>query len=236
MSDAATPVVENKEPNTPTPTPATPAAEPQTPPANEGLVLTFKSKEEKEQFERDAARARTNQSKADRYDRIVGKGGHFAPASQAPATPPTAEELAEKAAGEDRKAERGLLGIAADPKFRAVFDADPTLRETFTKNPLAVLPLLAPDALDAEDALALVTEALEKRGESIKKPETPPADDKNPDGTPKTPPATPPAGGVNVNDTLPNKAAEEALKHVNPEVAVAGSIKERLKAMGGKSS
>lgn len=228
MSDAATPA-ENKEPNTPTPpaaTPAAPAATPQAP-ANEGLVLTFKTKEEKEQFERDAARARSNQSKADRYDRIVGKGGHFTPQSQAPVTPPSAEELAEKARQEDQKAERGLIGLAVDPKYRELLDSDPTLREMLTKNPLALLPSLAPDALDAEDAISLVAEALGKRAEGLKKPETPPV---------VTPPATPPAGGVNPQTDLPNKEAEEALKNPNTEHAVAGSLKARLKGMGGKSS
>lgn len=236
---AATPAAPSTEaPVVPAATPAaeTPAATPPaTPPAPEGVTLTFKSKEEKEQFERDAARARSNQSKADRYDRLVGSGrvkGHFSPESQAPVTPPSKEELAEKAKEEDAKAERGLIQLALDPKYRELLDSDPTLREMITKNPLALLPSLAPDAIDAEDAISLVTEALDKRASGLKKPETPPATP----AAPATPPATPPAGGVNVDQPLPNKAAEEALKHPNTERAVAGSIKERLKAMGGKSS
>lgn len=234
MSDAATPAVENKEPNTPTPTPATPAPAAPAAAADEGLTLTFKTKEEKEQFERDAARARSNQSKADRYDRIVGKngGGHFSPQSQAPVTPPSQEELAEKAKAEDTKAERGLMKLASDPKYRQLLDSDPTLRTMLTDNPLALLPSLAPDAIDAEDAIALVVEALDKRAGAIK-PVTPPADDKKPE-TPA--PATPPAGGVNVQTDLPNEAAKEALKNTNTEHAVAGSVRERLKSMGGKSS
>ena len=120
MSDAATPA-ENKGGTPPTPPAATPApAVPGTTPlaaaADEGLVLTFKTKEEKEQYERDVARARSNQSKADRYDRLVGSGkvsGHFKPTI--PATPPSKEEQEEAAAVEDRKAEKGLMGLALDP-------------------------------------------------------------------------------------------------------------------------
>lgn len=246
MSEAATPAAtpEKEEnggtpPATPAATPApaseTPAATPPaTPAATPGETVTL-SKAEHDQLARDAARARRLQKQADR-GRVTG---HFTPESQAPATPPSKEELAEKARAEDEKAERGLTRLALDPKFRPLLDADPTLREMLTNNPLAVLPIYANDALDAEDALELVTEAFQKRLDGLKKPETPaPADDKNPDGTPKTPvtPPAPPGGGVNVQTDLPNKAAEEALKNPNTERAVAGSISERLKAMGGKSS
>lgn len=227
MSEAATPAAPSTEaPVAPAATPATPAAPvaPATQP--ESVTLT---KEQHDQLQRDAARARQNQGKADRYDRLVGSGkaGHFTPQSQAPVTPPTAEELAEKARNEDQKAERGLIALAVDPKYRELLDSDPTLRDMLTKNPLALLPTLAPDAIDAEDAISLVAEALGQRAAGIKKPETPPA----------TPPApTPPAGAVNPQTDLPNLAAQEALKNPNTEQAVSGSIKERLKQMGGKSS
>lgn len=216
--------------------PATPApAAPATPAASQGETVTL-PKAEADQLARDAARARRLQRANDRR----GQSGHFTPESQTPVNPPSKEELVEKAHQEDAKAERGLTKLALDPKYRPLLDADPTLREMLTNNPLAVLPIFANDAMDAEDAIELVTEAFDKRLVSLKPAETtPPAEEKNPDGTPKTPqaaPATPPAGGVNVQTDLPNKAAEEALKNPNTERAVAGSISERLKAMGGKSS
>ena len=229
MTDAATPSAAPEKENggtPPAPIEATPAN------SGQGETVTLK-KEEHEQLMRDASRARSNQSKADRYDRMTRTGGHFTPQSQAPKETPSEEQLAERAAAEDRKAERGLLALASEPKYRGLFDADPTLRSMLTTNPLSVLPMLAPDALDAEDALALVSEALDKRAGAVK-PQTPatPAEPEK-----KETPATPPAGGVNPGQqVLPNKAAEEALKGRNIEDAVAGSIKERLKAAGGRSS
>lgn len=215
MSDAATPAVPATE--TPAvPAPVAPAATPA--PAVETVSLT---KEEHAQLARDAARAAANQRKADLYDRQFGNGNHFQPT--APATPPTAEQLKEKADAEDRKAERGLTQIAASPEFREVLDADPTLRDLMVKNPLAVLPLLAPDALDAEDALNLVKEALNGR----KKPVAPvtPA----PTAPPATPPA-PPAGGVNPNaDQQTVDAVEAARKNPNTEQAIAGMVSAKIR-------
>ena len=229
-ASAATPAPEEK----PAETPAEPAA-PAAPSAPQGETVTL-PKAEHDQLVRDASRTRRLQRANDRR----GGSGHFSPESQAPATPPSQEELAEKARQEDEKAKTGLTRIALDPKYRALFDADPTLREMITNNPLAVLPIYADDAIDAQDAIELVTEAFDERLKGLKPAETPPAEEgKNPDGTPKTPatpPATPPAGGVNVNGDLPNKDAEDALKNPNTEHAVAGSLQARLKAMGGKSS
>ena len=226
-----TPPADGTPTDTPAATPSPAAPAPAAPAAPQGETVTL-TKAEYDQLARDAARARRLQRVNDRR----GHSGHFTPESQAPATPPSKEELAEKAQQEDERAERGLTALALDPKYRPLFDADPTLREMITKNPLAVLPIYANDAMDAQDAIELVTEAFDKRLGTLKPAETPPAEDKNPDGTPKTPPATPPAGGVNVNNDLPNNAAAEALKHSNLETAVAGSVRERLKAMGGKSS
>lgn len=210
MENVVTPAV-NNEPNTPTPPAATPTPTPET------LSLP---KEEVEQLRRDAARASANQSKADRYDRLMSKGGsHFKPS--VPVTPPTSEEIAERAAAEDRKAERGLLALAADPSLREVLDADPTLRNLLTSNPLAVLPMFASEALDAEDAIGLVKEALAARKKPVTPPTTPPT----------TPPATPPIGGVNPQDNPVNAEVEEARKHPNTERAVAGMIAARLKGM-----
>ncbi len=219
MSDAATPTAPNGG-TPPTPPVATPA-----PVQTETVSL---SKEEHAQLVRDAARASEAQSRADRYESIVKKngllgGGHFKTPA-APATPPTPEERQAAGAEEDRRAERGLLGIALDPVYREVLDKDPTLRDLLTKNPLAVLPILAPDALDADDAIGLVKGALDKR----KVVPTPP--------TPAVPPApaTPPPGGINAQDKPVNEAVELARKNPNTERAVAGMIGARLKESAGK--
>ena len=207
----ATPVTAPAVPATPSSVPVVPAT----------VILT---KEQHDLLVRDAARASGNQRKADLYDKTVGKknSSHFQPV--APATPPSEEEMEAQAKEEDRKAERGLMTLAVDPAFREVFDADPTLRDLITKNPLAVLPILAPDALDADDALSLVREALGKLVKP-KPPVTPPS-------APATPPA-PPVGVVNTpSDPATNEAVEKARKHPNTEHAVAGMIGAKL--LGGK--
>lgn len=214
MSESATPAEEVKTP---------PAATPEKPPEGKGTsdeTVTM-TKAEAEQLQRDAARAPGAQQKADRYETILKKHGlldstgHFKPAK--PAQQATPEEQQAAGADEDRKAERGLLNIAVDPEFRAVFDADPTLRDLMTKNPLAVLPMLAPDALDADDAMGLVKESLRKRIPT-KKEEKPPV----------TTPETPPTGGVNVKDNLPDENVEKARKLPNTENAIAGMIGARI--------
>lgn len=214
MESAATPVV----PASGT-TPAAPAATPAV--ETEKVTLT---KEQHDQLLRDAARGSTNQRKADLYDRTVGSKGnsHFRP--QTPPTPPTEDEKAASAAAEDRKAERGLMSLALDPAYRQVLDSDPTLRDLLTKNPLAILPVLAPDALDADDAVSLVREALEKR-------KTPAA---AAPATPAAPVATPPIGGINPTDKPVNDEVEQARKNPNAERAVAGMIGARLRANAGK--
>lgn len=211
MSDAATP-----------PVPVAPGAAPATPPAAapESVTLT---KEAHDQLQKDAARAATNQRKADIYDRTMANPakGHFKP--QAPVTPPSAEEREAALVEEDRKASQGLTSLALDPIYRQVFDSDPTLRELFTKNPLAVLPVLAPEALDAVDAISLVKAQLDKRIKPA--PVTPP--------TPTTPstPATPPAGGVNVPDKAVDDAVEAARKNPNTERAIAGMIGAKIRGL-----
>lgn len=215
MSNEATPTV---------PVDGKPPVAPVAPPS--GTESVSLSKEAHEQLVRDAARAAESQSRADRYENILKKngllgGGHFKPVM--PATPPTPEERQAAAADEDRKAEKGLLSLALDPAYRATLDADPTLRDLLTKNPLAVLPILAPDALDADDAVSLVRDALAKR-----KPAAPP--------TPATPPApaTPPSGAVNPNDKPLNEEVEAARKHPNTERAIAGMIGAKLRQNAGK--
>jgi hypothetical protein len=213
MDNAATPAV----PNNGTP-PVVPAATP----ASITPELVTLTKEAHDQLLRDAARGASNQRKADLYDRMNGSKGnrHFTPT--APVTPPTNEEQEAAAIEEDRKAEQGLIRLALDPAYRQVFDSDPTLRELFMKNPLAILPVFAPDALDAEDAINLVKETLDKR----KAPAIPPAQ-----AEPVTPPATPPAGGINPQGSdTPNADVEAARKLTNTEDAIAGMISAKMKA------
>lgn len=230
MTEVATPSAEVKEttaPAAPAPAPeATPAPAPAATPAPAAAPVAEETvtipKSLHDQLARDAARTASVQRKADLYDRHFGKGGsgHFQPT--APATPPTAEELKIQADAEDRKAERGIAAIAADPEFREVLDADPTLRNLMISNPLAVLPILAPDALDAEDAMNLVKESLNGR----KKPATPPAPAP---AAPATPPA-PPAGAVTTpGDQTVDEAVEEARKNPNTENAIAGMIGAKVR-------
>lgn len=211
MSEAATPAVpaDGTPPVAPAATPAVPVT-----PASEMVTLT---KEAHDQLARDAARAGANQSKADRYDRMIGKKGSHFGTSPTPATPPSPEEAQAAASEEDRKAERGLLALAADPALRSVLDADPTLRDLLTKNPLAVLPIYANDALDADDAVSLVRDALLSKATPVTPPVPPP---------PPAPP-TPPAGGVNPDDRAVNDEVEAAKQLPNTEHAIAGMIKAR---------
>lgn len=226
MSDAATPAV----PQNGTPT-VTPAATP----ANTQPEMVTLDKKAHDQLVRDAARAGEAQSRADRYEGVLkkngllGGSGHFRPA--APVAPVSDEDKQAAAAEEDRKAERGLISLALDPAYREVLDNDITLREMLTKNPLAVLPVLAPDALDADDAVALVKEALNKRKAP---PAVPPANTPAPSTLPTPPTKTPPTGGVNTpGSTVPNEEYEAAKKLPNTENAIAGMIKAKTKA-GGK--
>lgn len=218
MSEAAIPAVPKTD------APVAPAATP----ANSQPEKVTLEKEAHDQLVKDAARAGEAQSRADRYENILKKngligGGHFKSAT--PATPPTPEERQAAAAGEDQKAERGLLALALDPAYRDVLDKEPLLRDMLTKNPLAILPVLAPEALDADDAIALVKEALNKR-----KPVTPPV---NPIPA-TTPPATPPVGAINANDKPVNEEVEAAKKLPNTERAISGMIGARLRANAGK--
>lgn len=212
-----------------------PVAPVATPANNEGFVLTFKSKEEMDNFSRSAARSGEAQSEADRYKNILKRngllgGGHFnKPAPSV--TPASQEDRQAQMAEEDRKAERGLLALALDPDYRDVLDKDQTLRDLLTKNPLAVLPIFAPEAFDADDAISLVKEALGKR-KSASTPANPPANPPAP-STPPTPP-TPPQGGINPpSSNVPNEEYDKARKIPNTESAIAGMIKAKVK-QGGK--
>lgn len=216
MSDAATPAA----------APAAPAATPAKPPESETVTL---SKAEHEQLSRDAARAASAQSRADRLEKILGRsngGSTFkepTPAAKAPE--PSEEDRRAQATQEDVKASRGLTSLAVDPTYREILDADPTLRDLLIKNPLAALPLLAPDALDAEDAIELVKAKLDERKSSLKKPAS------TTEPVKPTPAAAPPAGGVNATTEPVNEAYEAAKKLSNPESAIAGMVKAKLSGL-----
>lgn len=195
--------------------PVTPAATPSTTPA---ATVTL-DKEAHDQLQRDAARARENQRKADLFDRQNKGGNRFSPT--ATQVVPSEEDRIAAGQAEDKKAERGITRIAADPAFREVLDADPTLRTLFLENPLAVLPILAPDALDADDAITLVKDALSAR----KKPAAViPA-------TPPTPPEAkvPPVGAVDTRTEADVATAVEAAKKLpNTEHSIAAMIGARV--------
>lgn len=214
MSEPVTPVAGE---NTPV-APAAPVA-PQVPAAGESETVTM-PKSEADQLRRDAARASSAQSRADRLAKVAGRTtGRFGTVPAAPAAP-SAEEAEARNIEEDRKVERGLTGIALDPKYRDVLDSDPTLRNLLTQNPLAVLPMMASEALDAEDALELVREQLDQRLEARKSaaPVAP------------TVPAAPPTGPINAKDQSQNEELEQVRKDPNTERAIAGMIKIGLRA------
>lgn len=216
MENAATPAVQPD---------GTPAVAPAAAPAETNADMVQVSKEKLDQLERDAARAATAQReaaearrKAALYDRTMGKS-HASPFSRqpAPAAAPTEEEMREQASREDAKAERLIMRLAAEPKYRALLDADPTLRDLMVNNPLAVLPALAPDAIDAEDALALVTEKLDARLTTISTP------------APVAPaPATAPAPAVDATKKSVDERVAEAQKAPHLRDAIAGTIAARL--------
>jgi hypothetical protein len=216
---------ENANPATPAET--TPETTPQTPAATPGekeeSTVTL-SKEEHAQLLRDQARAGTNQRKADLYDRTVGKNGNaFKPS--APPVVLTPDEKEQQGILEDQKAQRLLTGVALDPKYRDLLDADPTLRGLLVNQPLAVIPLLAPDALDAQDALELVQAQLDERLEALKAKITPAT-------TEATPETAPPAGAVNTQTADKDAELEAARKIGNTEGAIASMVKVGLKHIG----
>jgi len=173
-------------PAVPTDTPATSQQEPE---------MVSLSKEEVNQLKKQAAIASTAQRKADRLEKLVGRrtqGSFATKPTPEQITPPTQEELNVQGMEEDRKAKDGLIRLALDPKYRELFDNDSTLRDMLTVNPLGLIPALAPNALDAEEAIDLIKENFDGRLEAkVPSAETQP---------PVTEvPATPPTGGVNVS-------------------------------------
>lgn len=218
MSEAVTPAA---EPNAQAPA-ATPAAAEPTATATEETVTL--PKEELAQLQRDAARAASAQKELDRLKKNAGKANSF---RQTPAAPVATERTDDEVQAEERKAERGLLNLALDPDYREILDNSPDLRELLTKNPLGALPILAADALDADDAIALVKENLDQRAKALKQAKKP----ATPAPSPAAPsvPASPKPNGVNAPSQKEiDVGVEEARKIVHTESAIAGMIGARL--------
>lgn len=121
-----------------------------------------------------------------KLEKKFGFSGGFkkTPAPAAPA------DGGDDGSAEDDKAKSLLIGIALDPEYREVLDANPMLRDMLTKNPLSILPLYAADAIDAEDAEGLVKEHLAGLKSKLKPVEKPADPAPKKDETPK-------AGGEN---------------------------------------
>lgn len=206
----------------------TPPVAPVATPAEENTVVL--KKEEHDQLKRDAARTAASDRENKRLRKLAGldETGHFpARKAQPVPTPPSEEDAQAQALAEDRKAADGLRRIAIDPQFRKVLDADQTLAALFKDNPIAVLPLLAPDALDAEDALELVTEKLTERLTKITEAEKPPVN-------PPPAPVVPPAGAPNAQPT--DAAYEDAKKIPNTDKAITEMIKIGLGKLPGNKN
>lgn len=202
--------------------------------ATEAPVFVPPTKEEWDKAKKDIVDARILQGQADaRADRLhraltgTGKGGSNFVAPGAAPVALTEQEKQDYAAAEDRKAAQGLQRLALDPAFREALDADPTLRGLFTDNPLAVLPLLAPAAFDAEDAVTLVKQALTERATKLKTTVIAPKVEEQPVVV---------AVPVVVANSTPVLDAEyeEARKRPNIESALVGMIGTGLKKLGSK--
>jgi len=227
---APTPDGEAVAPNPAPETPAPAAADTVVPPAApEGETVTIK----KTDFDAMTGRQSTLDKQEARINRKLAKlggGSHFGgqPVQPAPAPAP-APAGDDDGSAEDRKAVDGLRALALKPEFREVLDAEPTLRELFVSNPLALLPIIAPDAFDAEDAIGLVTEELERRAALIKPAPAAPAA--------PAPVVVPPAGVVNLSDGAVGEEAKEDPEYqaaVKPGTVrgVAHGIAHRLNSRG----
>lgn len=248
MTEAAKPA-ENQQnpPVTPAATPANEGGKPsdagQTQVNKEPEKVTL-TKEEHDKLVTDAAgikkaeaRQAASDRKTSRLEKLLGlkgKSSHFnkTPSGDKPSEEEMEEAQNQQAIEEDNKAKQGIMALAVDPIYREVLDADPTLRNLFVTNPLGALPLLAPDAVDAEDAIGLVKDVLQTRAGEIK--EKVDKEKKEKENSENKPPESPPAGGVNPPNQETNAVIEAHKKDPNTERSIAGMIKEGLKNMGGK--
>lgn len=219
--------------NPPVPTPAPADAAPAAPQAApEGETVIVKKTDYEAMKGRQSALDKKEERLA-RREKALARGGSFnfgkTPDTPAPAAAAPSGDEADGSA-EDRKAERGLLNLALKPEYRAALDASPDFRDLLTKNPLALLPVYASDAFDAEDAISLITEELERRAAATKA------------AAPAAPAApavveVPPAGVVNLSD---GSVATEGMKDQEYKdvtkggtvKGIAAGIKHRLQSVG----
>lgn len=177
------------------------------------------SKAEHDQLLTQAARAAEAQSRADRLTLQLR--------SQRGSTLPDPKETPQvdrtNGAEEDAKAERELLRLASDPELRTVLDADTTLRDLIRKNPIALVPIYAPDAIDAEDAVSQVRARLLER----KPKETPKAPDPVDQSL-----TVPPVGGVNTPERGVESAIDTARKNPDAMGAALGMLNAKLNLSG----
>lgn len=215
MLDQATPAEESK----------TPAA---TPAPTEGSKTVTLTEEEHQRLQRDAARAAEAQSRADRLERIAKRSSGKKTDGQDDQED-SEDDGGRNAAKEDRKAERGLMRLAADPAYRELLDGDQTLKDLLLNNPLAALSIYAPEAMDAEDGIGLIREVLDKRLAS-KKPATPSTAQ-----TPATAPKVAPNPAAQpADEQVLNEEFEAAKKDPNTERAVASMIRVSAKRQLGQ--
>ena len=199
--------------------------------ATETKVVTL-TPEEHAKLLKDVEDARNLQSQADARSArlqaaLTGKGGSRFTAPGATVVVPTDAEKQDYAAQEDLKAAQGLQRLALDPTYRAALDADPTLRGLFQNNPLAVLPLLAPAAYDAEDALTLVKQALAEKVSKAATVATVKPEEK--------PVVVAPATVVAPSAPILDEEYEAAKKIPSTESALISMIGIGLKKLGGKN-
>ncbi len=160
--------------------------------------------------------------KAERTVRILTKKAERAggtPSETPPATP--AEPAAvvveddDEDAVEATKAEKLANRLLLNPKYREVFDADPTLLSVLTNNPL----FFVDDFIDSKDAVDQVTEMLDERLAGLKPAEGDGGDDAKP-------PAVD-AGAPNPSSTTPKKDEKTVVNPLN-EDKVTSSILAKL--------
>lgn len=221
---------------TPAPAAAAPEATPVAPAVSEEETVTLK----KSDYEAHLGRISATDKKEARLNKFAQKIGygksHFSQSAQPAAAPvaPSPEEAAEAASVEDRKAERGITRLALDPSYRAALDADPTFRDILSQNPLSLLDIYAPDALDAEDAVEQMKEELDRRAALASKPE--PAAPAAPAPAP-APAEVPPAGHGSMGDGAIAEAAKDDPEYkdvvkTGTLKGVAAGIKHRLASVG----
>lgn len=221
MSDKDTPATPAETPVVPA---ATPGKEADGAPVNEETVSLKKADYERMQARQSEADKR--KAELDRKEREIARRERMLKKAAGDTTDTPDDVATQAAKDEDAKAERMLLRLGANPKYRAAIDADPTFRDMLLNNPLSLLPTYAKDAFDAEDAVSLIEDELSKRLEKVeKKEDAPQADPKDEKKEDKKTPEVPPKGGVNLSPPEGDATYDKTLK----EGSVADAIAYRMR-------